>query len=181
MAIARVVGTVARRVPGASAALQAAAPVLARFYPTPKVDVRGVVAADGRLLLVRHPENRRWALPGGFADIGEAPADAIEREVLEETGHRVRATRLIAVLNVPPRGSGWLRRANVYRLVFVCDEVAPPVPRGPDPEVDAHAFFAAGALPDLCPKRFSDAQAALVFAHLADPRRAADFRLAGGG
>jgi ADP-ribose pyrophosphatase YjhB (NUDIX family) len=177
MAVAGVLRTVVRRVPGAGVALQRAAPVLSRFYPTPKVDVRAVVAGERGILLVRHAENGRWALPGGFADVGEAPAEAIEREVLEETGLRVRASRLAAVLDVPPTRRGLVGRPNVYRMFLVCDEVAPPASWEPDAEIDAHGFFAADALPELCPKRFSAAQAQLVFAHLADPARQADFRL----
>ena len=37
-------------------------------YATPKVDVRGAVVEDGRILLVQERSDRRWTLPGGFAE-----------------------------------------------------------------------------------------------------------------
>jgi len=66
-------------------------------YATPKVDVRAVVEQGGKLLFMRESQDGRWALPGGWADIGESPSQIAEREVFEETGYRVRATKLLAV------------------------------------------------------------------------------------
>ncbi len=66
-------------------------------YATPKVDVRGVVFRAGRILLVREfLDGGRWALPGGWAEINETPGEATAREVFEESGWRVRTTRLLA-------------------------------------------------------------------------------------
>jgi len=33
---------------------------------------------------------------GGWAEVGESPSEAVEREVFEESGYRVRAVRLLA-------------------------------------------------------------------------------------
>ena len=64
--------------------------------PTPVVPCVGAVVHDGsgRLLLVRRgrdPHRGRWSLPGGRVEAGESPAQAVEREVREETGLAVRA------------------------------------------------------------------------------------------
>src|SRR3954453_22270407 len=54
-------------------------------YATPKVDVRGAVFREGRLLLVREKaDHERWTLPGGWADVNESPAEAVGKEVREE-------------------------------------------------------------------------------------------------
>ncbi|MCO5971769.1 NUDIX hydrolase [Actinoallomurus soli] len=48
--------------------------------------------AEGRLLLIRRghpPDEGRWSIPGGRVEAGESDADAIIREVAEETGLRV--------------------------------------------------------------------------------------------
>ena len=41
---------------------------------------------EGRVLLVRRADDGLWAMPGGWVDPGETPADAAVREVFEETG-----------------------------------------------------------------------------------------------
>src|SRR4051794_22309936 len=50
-------------------------------HATPKLDVRGAVFRDDRILLVRERVDGRWTLPGGWADPGESPAEATVREV----------------------------------------------------------------------------------------------------
>ena len=41
-------------------------------YATPKVDVRGAVFQDDKILLVKERSDGGWTLPGGWADVGEA-------------------------------------------------------------------------------------------------------------
>ncbi|MEU5950370.1 NUDIX domain-containing protein [Micromonospora sp. NPDC047465] len=45
-----------------------------------------VVDDSGRVLLGRRVDTGRWSLPAGAIDPGEQPADAVVREVYEETG-----------------------------------------------------------------------------------------------
>ncbi|MTD38960.1 NUDIX domain-containing protein [Erwinia sp. CPCC 100877] len=69
-------------------------------YATPKVDVQAVVFnQEGKLLLVKERSDERWALPGGWSDIGYSPKEVAEKETLEEAGIKVKAERLIAVLD----------------------------------------------------------------------------------
>lgn len=60
----------------------------------------GAVVTDdeGRVLLVR--EDGRWLAPGGEVEPGETHAEALVREVREETGVRVRVGDLLAVTDV---------------------------------------------------------------------------------
>ena len=66
-----------------------------RNYPAAPVPAVGaVVVHDGAVLLVRRgraPARGVWAVPGGRVELGETLAEAVEREVREETGVRVRA------------------------------------------------------------------------------------------
>lgn len=68
--------------------------------------VKGVVLrTDGErpsVLLVRRADNGLWTLPAGILEPGEEPADGIEREVLEETGVRARAERIVGVSTTDP-------------------------------------------------------------------------------
>ncbi|MGK5672843.1 NUDIX hydrolase [Micromonospora sp. URMC 106] len=64
--------------------------------------VTGVVRdGAGRVLLARRGDNGRWSLPAGLVDPGEQPADAVVREVYEETGVRVRVDGVGGVATHP--------------------------------------------------------------------------------
>jgi ADP-ribose pyrophosphatase YjhB (NUDIX family) len=54
-----------------------------------------------KILLIQRVDNGRWAVPGGYMEAGESLAEACAREVLEETGLRVRVGRLISVYTNP--------------------------------------------------------------------------------
>jgi ADP-ribose pyrophosphatase YjhB (NUDIX family) len=129
--------------------------LLARFaqetgYATPKVDVRGVVVEDGRVLLVREIGETSWTLPGGWADVGETPSKAVEKEVREEAGVEVRAARVLGVYDRDFRGRPqW--PAHVYKLYVLCERVA-GAPAGDGVETEEASFFAESELPPLSVK-----------------------------
>ena len=95
--------------------------------PTPPAPRRvlcagGVVLdAEGRLLVVRRgrpPDRGRWSLPGGRVEAGETTAQAVAREVAEETGLDVRVGREV----------GQVDRVGVGGSVYeIHDHVAEPV------------------------------------------------------
>ena len=64
-------------------------------YPDkPRVAVGAIVFKDNEVLLVRRanpPSRDVWAIPGGNVRLGESLQQAAEREILEETGVRIRA------------------------------------------------------------------------------------------
>jgi len=142
-------------------------------YATPKVDVRAVVEQGGKLLFMRESQDGRWALPGGWADIGESPSQIAEREVFEETGYRVRATKLLAVYDKakhdhPPEF--WY----CYKLFVRCELVGgAPIEHGI--ETLAIGFFGASELPPLSTPRVTAGQVARMFEHLSAPDLPTDF------
>lgn len=54
-----------------------------------------------KVLLTQRTDNGRWCLPGGQMEAGESASEACEREVWEETGLKVRTTRLLGVYSNP--------------------------------------------------------------------------------
>ena len=119
-------------------------------FQTPKVDIRAVVLKDGRILMVRERSDGRWSLPGGFADVNFSPAEVAVKEVAEETGLTVKATRLLAVVdtdrhNFPPL------EYHYYKLIILCDLIGGDL-RG-SCETDEARFFDPDELPALSEKR----------------------------
>ncbi|MHA1339677.1 MAG: NUDIX hydrolase [Promethearchaeota archaeon] len=74
-----------------------------RKYPVrPHVGVGGVVIYDNKLLLIKRkfePDAGKWAIPGGHLKLGEKTKDGAEREILEETGIKVKAKSLAGVVD----------------------------------------------------------------------------------
>ena len=66
-------------------------------YATPKIDVRGAIFRDDQVLLVRERVDGKWTLPGGWADVNDAPSGAVEKEIEQESGFTARAVKLAAV------------------------------------------------------------------------------------
>ena len=119
-----------------------------RGYLTPKVDVRAVVLnRQGEVLLTRERVDGRWSLPGGWADPGDSPREVAVREVREETGRTVRATRLLALLDKdkhPHPPDLWA----VYKLFVACDLLADSAHPG-NTETLESGWFSPDALPPL--------------------------------
>lgn len=65
-------------------------------YQTPKIDTRAVIFKDNRILLT-HENNGTWSLPGGWCDVLETIKSNTIKEVKEETGLDVKATKIIAL------------------------------------------------------------------------------------
>jgi len=102
---------------------------------------------SGRVLLVRRGDNGRWSLPAGMIDPGEQPADAVVREVLEETGVRVEVERLGGVATHPvryPNGD----ECNYLHVWFHCRPVGGAA-RADGDESLAVDWFERPALPEL--------------------------------
>jgi ADP-ribose pyrophosphatase YjhB (NUDIX family) len=137
-------------------------------YATPKVDVRGAVFRTGKLLMVREAQDGNWTLPGGWADVGDLPSEAAEREVWEEAGFKVKARQVIGVYDanhIPP-----LELFHGYKLVFLCDLLGGEAT--PSHETSEVAFFGPDEIPaNLSGERTRPRHIRDAFAALRQPDR----------
>ncbi|MEO8354914.1 MAG: NUDIX hydrolase N-terminal domain-containing protein [Chloroflexota bacterium] len=140
-------------------------------YITPKVDVRGAVIRDGRILLIQERADGKWAMPGGWADLANAPASVAEREVWEESGFRVKTEKVVAVIDanrVEP-----MEFYHAYKIIFLCKFL------GGEPRIShetlAVDFFDPGNLPPLSVYRTNEMMVQEVFAHVQNPNRPTAF------
>ena len=136
-------------------------------YITPKVDVRGAVIRENKILLIQERMDERWAMPGGWADLGDSPAAVAEREVWEESGYHVKAEKLIAVLDanrIEP-----MEFYHAFKLIFLCRLIdGEPQTSHETLAVD---FFDLKELPPLSLYRTNEDMLQEVFAHVNDPDR----------
>lgn len=106
--------------------------------------VAGIVRdAQRRVLLVRQQDNGVWSTPGGIIELEDTPADAVVREVWEETGLVVRPQRIIGVYGGPgfvvvyPNGD----ETQYISCIFEC-ELLSGEPRAGDDEISEVRFWA---------------------------------------
>jgi ADP-ribose pyrophosphatase YjhB (NUDIX family) len=141
-------------------------------YATPKVDVRGAVIRDGRILLVQERVDERWCMPGGWADVGDLPSEMVVREVWEESGFQVVPRKVIGVYDANRSGRP-LELYHAYKIVFLCALTGGEA-RPSDETLDVR-FFSFDDLPPLSTSRTHERHLAEVEAHLHDPDRPAAF------
>lgn len=101
------------------------------------------------MLLVRERSDGRWSLPGGYADIGDSPAEAARRETAEEAGVDARVTGLAGVYDARLQPDAPAHLFHIYKLVFIGELSAPDSAPRPGHETTAAAFHRLDALPDL--------------------------------
>lgn len=133
---------------------------LLQDYPTAKVDVRGILLApDKKILLVQEVADGKWSLPGGWADIGFTPKEVIKKEFKEETGLDIQPIKLLAVFDKkkhphPPQPHA------VYKMVFACKALSQKTEPGFD-VLDVQ-FFKLENLPPLSEDRIVKQQIELL-------------------
>lgn len=113
-------------------------------YFDPKVAVVVFITRDDKVLLIQRavdPGRGKWALPAGFVDYDEAPADAAVRETMEETRLQVQIAKLLDVF--PKRDEGLADIVIAYSAKVIAGEAC----AGDD--AAAVGWFAPDRLPPL--------------------------------
>lgn len=128
----------------------------AKDYPTAKVDIRGILLSpDKKILLVKESADGKWALPGGWADVGFTPTETVIKEFKEETGLDIKVENLLAVFDKkmhahPPQAF------YVYKMIFYCSAISAEINKGFD-VLDVE-YFKIDALPPLSEERILKSQ-----------------------
>jgi ADP-ribose pyrophosphatase YjhB (NUDIX family) len=136
-------------------------------YATPKVDVRAVVFRERKILLVQERSDSLWTLPGGWADVNDSPSEAVEKEVMQESGFKVRAQRLLAAFDRAKHPHDPPFPFHIYKLFFLCG-IESGTAR-PSAETSAVDFFELEALPPLSVSRITEEQIRFCFDAGLDP------------
>lgn len=141
-------------------------------HSTPKVDVRGVVFKDGKILLVKEKVDGKWTVPGGWADVGFSPSENAEREVFEESGYKVKAKKVLAVYDRNKQGhTPYI--FHLYKIFFLCEIVGGESKTSY--ETDDIGFFDLNELPPLSTGRITQKQIERFFEHYQNPDLPTDF------
>jgi ADP-ribose pyrophosphatase YjhB (NUDIX family) len=142
-------------------------------YPTPKVDVRGAVFHEQRILLVREISDGLWTLPGGWGDVNQTPRECVEREIQEESGFWARAVKLAAVWDYRRQRQAASHPYSIYKFFFICELTGGEA--SPSLETSAVEFFALDKLPDLSLGRVTPEQIGRMYEHWRNPELMTEF------
>lgn len=129
-------------------------------YPTPKLDVRGVVFRDDTILLVKERSDGLWTLPGGYCEVGLSPSQNIIKEIEEETGFHVVPVRLLALFDMHHHGHSPLSQ-HYYKLFIECELIGGEAQVSH--ETSEVAFFTREHLPPLSTARNTQEQLHMCF------------------
>ena len=141
-------------------------------YATPKIDIRTAVIKYDKILLVQERSDERWAMPGGWADVGDIPSEVAVREAKEESGYDVKPKKVIGVFDANRLG-GQLEFFHAFKIVFLCELIGGEAATSYETQdVD---FFNFNDLPLLSLNRTNDKHIKEIRAHMKNPQRSTYF------
>ena len=117
------------------------------YHISPMSGVDAAVMREGRILLIRRHDDRKWAMPGGVLEVGETPAQGCARELFEETGLEGTPDRLLAVFD--SRLWGYAIRHHLLSYVFRFTSFHGE-PQRTDEAIDV-GWFGPDDLPEMSP------------------------------
>ncbi len=118
-------------------------------YVTPKLDVRMAIFRGNTILLVRERSDKRWAMPGGYVDVGDSPSEAAVRETAEEAGLDVVARGLVGVFDGRLQPDAPAHLFHIHKLIFTGEPRDPKARPLAGDEVSDAQFCPLDALPEL--------------------------------
>lgn len=141
-------------------------------YPTPKLDIRGVVFQEGKLLLVKEKMDERWSLPGGFCEVGLSASENAVKEIKEESGFDVQPVKLLAVLD-SDKHTEKPQMFHYYKIFLQCEIIGGGAKESV--ETSEIGFFSETELPPLSLRRNTEAQIRMLFDSFHNPNKQSVF------
>lgn len=129
-------------------------------YQTPKLDTRAAIFKDDKILLVKE-RNGAWSLPGGWVDVLETVKSNAEKEVREEAGLEVKATRIIALHDKNKHNTKPFAY-NVLKVFVECEVVCGSFRE--NIETVESRYFSKDELPELAEEKNTAEQVLMCFA-----------------
>ena len=142
-------------------------------YTTPKVDVRSAVVKENKILLVKEMDDGRWAMPGGWADVGDYPSEVAIRETKEESGYDISVNKIVGVFDANRIGGRMLEFFHAFKIIFLCELIGGEAT--PSNETSEVGFFGFDELPELSSNRTNERHLEEIKLHLENPARLALF------
>lgn len=128
-------------------------------FQTPKMDCRGVVFQNGKILLVQESSGL-WTLPGGWIDVMQTIRTNTEKEVKEEAGLDVKAVRIIALLDRNLHNKP-LYAYNICKAFVLCELIGGSFQA--NIETIGSAYFSLNELPPLAVDKTTIEQIEICF------------------
>ena len=128
-------------------------------YQTPKLDTRAAVFQEGKILLVKE-RSGKWALPGGWCDVGLSVGENTCKEVKEEAGLDVVPEKVIAVQDRAKHNKPDYAY-SICKIFVQCRLLGGEFTE--NPETSEARFYAPDELPELAGEKNTAQQIQMCF------------------
>ncbi len=134
--------------------------------------MRGAIFQERRVLLVKERLDGLWTLPGGWAEVNGTPAQAILKEIEQESGFRARIVKLAALYDRHRHGHG-PSLFHSWKAFFVCAITGGHARCSY--ETDGVEFFELAQLPPMSLGRSTPRQVQRMYEHHLRPELPTEF------
>ena len=128
-------------------------------YQTPKIDTRAAIFENNKILLIQE-SNRKWALPGGWADVHLSVKENVLKEVKEEAGIEASAEMIVALLDVT-KNQGETIPYGITKIFVLCEYVSGKFEKNIE-TIDSR-YFGINELPELATNKTTVEQIQMCF------------------
>ena len=129
-------------------------------YQTPKVDIRGAVFKEDKILLVKETLDGCWSLPGGWAESNLSIKENVIKEIKEEAGFNVVPKRLVGILDRNKHNHP-ISPYGIYKVFVMCEFIDGEFKE--NIETEDSGFFSLNKLPPLSLQRITKEQISMCF------------------